>query len=119
MDYVPVLFVSALTRQRVDKLLPEALKVAAQRRVRIPTGELNRVIREGLMAHPATSRRGKPLKFFYATQVGVAPPAFVLFVNDADLVHFSYSRFVENTLRAAFSFQGTPIRLTFRSRKKE
>jgi GTP-binding protein len=119
MDYVPVLFVSALSRQRIDKVLPEALKVAAQRRARIPTGELNRVMREGLMAHPAASRRGRQLKFLYATQVSVAPPAFVLFVNDADLVHFSYARYLENTLRAAHPFEGTPIKLIFRSRKQD
>jgi GTP-binding protein len=117
MDYVPILFVSALTRQRVDKVLPEAVKVAAQRQVRISTGELNRVLREGVMAHPSGSGSGRPLKFLYATQVGVAPPMFVLFVNDPDLVHFSYARYLENTLRAAYPFEGTPIKLVFRRRR--
>jgi GTP-binding protein len=118
MGYVPVLFVSALTHQRIDKVLPTALRVAAERKVRIPTGELNRVIREGITTHPAASRRGRPLKFFYATQASVAPPEFVLFVNDVDLVHFSYARYLENTLRAVYPFEGTPIRLQFRARKR-
>ena len=118
MDYVPVLFLSALTHQRVDKILPMALHVAAERKVRIPTGELNRVIRESVRAHPAASRQGRPLKFFYATQASVAPPTFVLFVNDVDLVHFSYARYLENTLRAAYPFEGTPMRLHFRPRKQ-
>jgi GTPase len=118
MDYVPVLFVSALTHLRIDKVLPTALRVAGERNMRIPTGQLNRVIREGMTAHPATGRRGRPLKFFYATQASVAPPAFVLFVNDVDLVHFSYARYLENTLRAAYPFEGTPIKLRFRGRKR-
>ena len=115
MDYVPVLFVSALTRQRIDQVLPTALRVAAERLVRIPTGELNRLLREGLTAHPPPSRRGRPLKFFYATQVGVAPPSFVLFVNDVELVHFSYARYLENKLREAYPFEGTPISSSFRA----
>jgi GTP-binding protein len=118
MDYVPVLFVSALTRQRSDQVLPVALRVASERLVRIPTGELNRLLREGLTAHPPPNRRGRPLKFFYATQVGVAPPFFVLFVNDVELVHFSYSRYLENKLRSVYPFEGTPIRLEFRARTR-
>jgi GTP-binding protein len=118
LDYVPALFVSALTRQRIDQVLPTALRVAAERLVRIPTGELNRLLREGLTVHPPPSRRGRPLKFFYATQVGVAPPAFVLFVNDVELVHFSYARYLENKLREAYPFEGTPVKLEFRARKR-
>jgi GTPase len=118
MDYVPVLFVSALTRQRIDRVLPTAVRVASERLVRIPTGELNRLLREGLAAHPPPSRHGKLLKFLYATQVGVAPPTFVLFVNDVELVHFSYSRYLENQLRIAFPFEGTPMKLEFRARKR-
>ena len=118
MDYVPVLFVSALTRQRINRVLPLALHVAGERNVRIPTGELNKLMREDLAAHPPPSRRGRPLKFFYATQVGVAPPAFVLFVNDVELVHFSYARHIENKLRSVYPFEGTPIKLAFRARKQ-
>jgi GTP-binding protein len=118
LDYVPVLFVSALTHQRIDKILPAVLHVAEERLVRIPTGELNRIIREGMTAHPATSRRGKSLKFFYATQAGVAPPTFVLFVIDVALVHFSYARYLENKLRSVYPFEGTPIKLELRARKR-
>jgi GTP-binding protein len=119
LAYVPVQFVSAITRQRVDRLLPTALKVADGRSVRIGTAELNRVFRAAVTAHPAGSRQGKPLKFFYATQVSVAPPTFIAFVNDRELVHFSYRRYLENSLRATFPFEGTPIRLEFRNRRQE
>jgi GTP-binding protein len=116
MDYVPVLYVSALTRQRVDKVLPLAIRIAAARRVRVPTGELNRLFRDAMVAHPAPSRRGKQLKFLYATQAAVEPPTFVVFVNDRELVHFSYARYLENRIRASSPFEGTPLRLYFRSR---
>lgn len=119
MDYVPVLFVSALTRQRISKVLPLAMSVAAQRLVRVPTAELNRLLREAMNAHPAPSRRGKPLKLLYATQADVAPPTFVLFVNDPELVHFSYVRFLENRIREAYPFEGTPMRFYFRRRDSE
>jgi len=116
MDYVPVLFVSALTHQRVSKILPLALDLADQRKLRIPTGDLNRLLRDALTARPAFSRRGKQLKLFYATQAEVAPPTFVLFVNDPELVHFSYERYIENRIREVYPFVGTPIRINFRAR---
>jgi GTP-binding protein len=115
-DFVPVLFISAKTKQRVSKVLPVAMNIAAQRNLRIPTGELNRILREAMMAHPAPSRKGKPLKFLYATQAEVAPPTFIIFVNDRELVHFSYERFLENRIREVYPFTGTPIRLFFRNR---
>ncbi len=118
LDYVPVLFVSALTRQRVSKILPLALSIAEQRKLRIPTGELNRLMREALVAHPAPNRRGKQLKFFFATQAEIEPPTFVLFVNDRELVHFSYARYLENRVRAAYPFSGTPLRFEFRNRRE-
>ena len=118
LDYVPVLFVSALTRQRVSKIMPMALMIAEQRRLRIPTSELNRLVRATLTAHPAPNRRGKQLKFFYATQAAIEPPTFVLFVNDRELVHFSYARFLENRIREAYPFTGTPLRLEFRNRRE-
>jgi GTP-binding protein len=117
MDYVPVLFISALTRQRISKVLPLAMSIAAQRRQRISTGELNRLLREAMTAHPAPNRKGKQLKFLFATQAEVAPPTFILFVNDRELVHFSYERFLENRLRAIYPFEGTPIKLVFRNRE--
>lgn len=116
LDYVPILFISAKTRQRVSKVLPLATSIVLQRKVRIPTAELNRILREAMVEHPAPSRRGKPLKFLYATQVETQPPTFVVFVNDKELVHFSYERFLENRIRAVYPFEGTPIRLFFRSR---
>jgi GTP-binding protein len=119
LDYVPVLFVSALTRQRINKVLPLAVRVAEQRRLRVPTGELNRLIRAALTAHPAPNRQGKQLKFFYATQADVAPPTFVLFVNERELVHFSYARYLENAIRAGYPFEGTPLKLEFRNRASE
>ncbi|MGQ9491856.1 MAG: ribosome biogenesis GTPase Der [Anaerolineae bacterium] len=119
IDYVPVLFVSALTRQRISKVLPLAMSLAVQRQLRVPTAELNRLLREAMAAHPAPSRRGKPLKLLYATQAEVAPPTFVLFVNDPELVHFSYVRFLENRIREAHPFTGTPLRFYFRKREAE
>lgn len=116
LDYVPLLFISATTRQRVSKVLPLAMSIAQQRSVRISTAELNRILREAMSEHPAPSRHGKPLKFLYATQVETEPPTFVVFVNDKELVHFSYERFLENRIRAVYPFEGTPIRLFFRSR---
>lgn len=118
MDYVPVLFVSALTHQRVSKILPLAMHLAEQRKLRIPTGDLNRLLREALTARPAFSRRGKQLKMFYATQAEVAPPTFVLFVNDPELVHFSYERYIENRIREVYPFEGAPIRINFRARSQ-
>lgn len=116
LSYVPVLFISAKTRQRVSKVLPLATNIALQRTLRIPTAELNRILRDAMVEHPAPSRRGKPLKFLYATQVETEPPTFVVFVNDRELVHFSYERFLENRIRAVYPFEGTPIRLFFRNR---
>jgi GTP-binding protein len=119
MDYVPIEFISALKRQRIDRVLPLAAEIAEQRTFRIATGELNRLIREAISAHPAPSRKGKPLKFFYATQAEVAPPTFVLFVNDPELVHFTYERFLENQIREVHPFKGTPLRLQFRKRAQD
>ncbi len=117
MDYVPVLFVSALTRQRVSKVLPLAVQIAAERRQRIATAELNRLFRDAIVAHPAPNRQGKQLKFLYATQAEVAPPTFIVFVNDKKLVHFSYARYLENQIRARHKFEGTPLRIFFRDRE--
>jgi GTP-binding protein len=118
LDYVPVLTVSALTHQRVSKVLPLALMIAGQRKRRIPTGELNRLLRDAMQAHPAPNRQGRQLKFFYATQAEIEPPTFVLFVNDRELIHFSYARYLENQIRVAYPFTGTPLRLEFRNRKE-
>ena len=118
LDYVPLLFLSALTHQRVDRILPLALTIAQERRVRVSTGELNRLLREAWAAHPAPNRQGKAVKFLYATQAQAAPPTFVLFVNDPELVHFSYVRFLENRIRAIHPFEGTPLRIVLRKREQ-
>jgi GTP-binding protein len=119
MDYAPILFVSALTGQRVTRLLTEAVAIDEARRQRVPTAELNRLVADLQARHNPPSRQGRQLKVYYATQAGVAPPTFVFFVNDRRLVHFSYARFVENQLRRAYPFPGTPVRLVFRSRGEE
>ena len=116
LSYVPVLFISALTGQRVHKVIPIALSVHAARFQRIPTGQLNRLIQDALARHAPPSRRGKRLKIYYASQPGVNPPTFVFHVNDPNLVHFSYERYLENQLREAFDFSGTPLKLVFRRR---
>ena len=116
LDYVPVLFISALTHQRVNKVLPTALEVVEQRRHRLGTSELNQVLHEAYDATPPTSRTGRRARLYYATQVSNDPPTFLIFVNDPELVHFSYERYLENQLRAHFPFNGTPIKLIFRER---
>ena len=119
LDFVPVLFISALTGQRVDKILPLALQVRQERTRRIPTAELNRLVEEIKVRHPAPHKGGRQLKLMYATQAGVDPPTFVFFVNDARLVHFSYERYIENQIRRQHSYVGTPLKLVFRSRKEK
>ena len=116
LDYVPVLFISALTGQRVNKIIPLALNVHEDRNRRAPTAELNKVIRSALGEHAPPSRGGKRLRIFYATQVATAPPVILLHINDRTLLHFSYTRFLENRIRARFEFSGTPLRLAFRER---
>ena len=118
LDYVPVLFISALTGKRVHKVIQEALTVQQARFLHIPTGELNRLVQDALARHAPPSKRGKRLKIFYASQPGVDPPTFVLHVNDVDLVHFSYERYLENKLREAHEFAGTPLRLVFKPRER-
>ena len=119
LPYVPVLFISAQQGQRVGKILPEVEQVYEARQRRIPTGELNRFLREAITNHPPPAKHGNRLKFLYATQASVAPPTFVFFVNDASAVHFSYQRYLENQLREQFDFTGTHIRMFFRNRKEE
>ena len=116
MDYVPVLFISAKTGQRVQQTLEVALQVQAERRHRVSTADLNRLLSDAVARHPPASKAGKHLKFFYVTQPEVDPPTFVFFVNDRELVHFSYERYLENRIREVYGFLGTPLRLVFRSR---
>jgi GTP-binding protein len=119
MPWVPTLFTSALTGQRVNRVLDEVLAVDQERHKRISTGQLNDLVSRAVTTHPPTSRKGRLLRLYYCTQTDVAPPTFVFFVNEPDLVHFAYERYLENTLRAAYGFRGTTIRLRFRPRKPE
>lgn len=116
LDYVPVLYISAKTGRRVHQVLPAAMDVYATRFQRISTGELNRLVQDTVARHAPPSKAGKRLKFLYATQAGVDPPTFVFFVNDPRLVHFTYARFLENSIRERHPFLGTPLRFRFRRR---
>jgi GTP-binding protein len=116
LDYVPLLFISAKTGQRVNQVLPTALKVQEERLTRVPTGELNRLVREATAQHAPPSKGGRRLKILYASQVRTDPPTFLFHVNDPELVHFSYKRFLENQLREKYGFLGTPLRFSFRKR---
>jgi GTP-binding protein len=114
MDYVPVLFISAKTGQRVNQVLPAAVKVQEERMVRIPTGKLNRIVRDAVMRQSPPSKAGKRLKIRYTSQVSLDPPTFLFHVNDVKLAHFSYERYLENRIRDHYPFTGTPMRLSFR-----
>ncbi len=119
MDYVPMLFISAKTGQRVDQVLPTALRVQEERMARITTAMLNRVLRDAQDAHPAPSHAGRQLKIYYGSQVRVDPPTFVLHVNDTKLFHFSYRRYLENKFREAYGFIGTPIKIVSKGHREE
>ena len=119
VPYAPVLFISALNRQRIDQVLETAVRVHEQRFQRIPTSELNELVQDSVARHSPPSRWGKKLKFYYATQPTVDPPTLVFFVNDTRLVHFSYQRYLENRIRERWGFEGTPLRLRFQGREKE
>ena len=119
LPYAPILFISAKNGQRIHKILPTAVTVNEARYQRIPTAALNKFMRDTVSAHPPASKGGKRVKFFYATQVSVAPPTFVFFVNKPEWVHFSYQRYLENRLRESFDFPGTPVRFIFRPRSED
>ncbi|MDN5364433.1 MAG: GTPase [Eubacteriales bacterium] len=117
MQYAPVIYVSALTGQRVPRILELVKYVAEQHVMRIATSTLNELIREAVALNPPPAEGGRRLKILYAAQTGVRPPTFVIFVNDPELVHFSYARYLENRIRSSFGFEGTPINLIFRQRR--
>jgi GTP-binding protein len=119
LSWADIVFASAQTGQRVERVLREARRVAEERYRRVPTGELNRVVSDAVRAHQPAHVRNRLPKIFYATQVAVAPPTFVIFVNDPELIHFSYKRYLENRIREEYGFLGTPIRLIFRQRVSE
>ncbi len=117
MEYVPILFISALTGQRIGRVLPLALQVQEERLVRLSTSQLNQILQQAQDVHPAPSLAGRQLKIYYGTQVRSDPPTFLLYVNDPKLAHFTYKRFLENRLREVYPFLGTPIRIVMRPRR--
>lgn len=117
LDYAPIVFLSAKTKRRLHTLIP-MINLAAENHVRrVETSVLNDVIMDAVAMNPPPMEKGKRLKIYYTTQVAVKPPTFVFFVNDPELVHFSYERFLENRIRDAFGFEGTPIKVIFRERR--
>jgi GTP-binding protein len=119
MTYAPLVFVSALTKQRIHKILPVVNQVSEQHNMRIATHILNEVLMDAVAINLPPTDKGKRMKLNYATQVAVKPPTFVLFVNDPELMHFSYERYLENKIRAAFTFEGTPVRFVVRKKSSE
>jgi GTP-binding protein len=118
MDYFQAIYISALTGKRADTVMSAVNKVVDNSRKRITTGLLNDVLQEAIIINEPPSKNGKKLKIYYATQVSVSPPTFVLKVNDLKIMHFSYERYLENALRRAFDFGGTPIKLYIRNRNE-
>ncbi|GMR10350.1 MAG: ribosome biogenesis GTPase Der [Anaerolineae bacterium] len=116
LDFVPIHFISALEGAGVDQVLPMALQIQEERLRRIPTSRLNEVLLEAQAAHAPPSKAGKRLRIYFASQVRTDPPTFLFHVNDPELVHFSYARFLENRIREEYRYEGTPIRLSFRRR---
>ena len=119
LSYASKIFISAVTKQRLTQIFDESLKAYEQATKRVSTGLLNKVINEAYALNPPTSFKGKRLKIYYATQAKVQPPTFIFFVNDEELVKDSYKKYLENKLREAFGFFGTPIRISFRERKEK
>ncbi|MDP2976487.1 MAG: ribosome biogenesis GTPase Der [Anaerolineales bacterium] len=119
MAYVPLLFISAKTGQRVDQVLPMALRVQEERLARIITSKLNQVLRDAQDVHSAPSHAGRQLKIYYGAQVRTDPPTFVIYVNDPKLLHFSYLRFLENRIRDQYEFLGTPIKIIAKGHKED
>ncbi|MCJ8006686.1 ribosome biogenesis GTPase Der [Lederbergia wuyishanensis] len=116
LDYAPIVFVSAKTKKRLTNLLP-AIKIASENHtMRVQSSVLNDVIADAIAMNPTPSDKGRKLKIFYVTQVGIKPPTFVVFVNDPEIMHFSYERFLQNRIREAFGFEGTPIKIITRQR---
>ncbi|MFC5699867.1 ribosome biogenesis GTPase Der [Cohnella faecalis] len=118
MHYAPIVFLSAMTKSRLSKLLPVVNHVAEQHALRVPTHLLNDIIADAVAVTPPPTDKGRRLRVNYATQVSVKPPTILIFVNDPELMHFSYERYLENKIRASFDFEGTPLRL-FTRRKSD
>lgn len=119
MPYAEIIFISALTGQRIGKLYETIDIVAENHAMRVATGVLNEIMTEAVAMQQPPSDKGKRLRLYYITQVSVKPPTFVIFVNDKELMHFSYTRYIENQIRNAFGFKGTPLRFIIRERKEK
>lgn len=119
MDYFKSVYISAVTGKRAENILPLCRKVLANSRRRITTGLLNEVLQDAIRISEPPSRLGRKLKILYITEASVSPPTFVIKVNDPELMHFSYKRYLENALRRSFDFEGTPIRLIVRGGNEE
>ncbi|WP_026694811.1 ribosome biogenesis GTPase Der [Peribacillus kribbensis] len=117
LDYAPIVFLSAKTKKRIHTLIPVINSVSENHSMRVQTNVLNDVITDAVAMNPTPTHNGSRLKIFYTTQVAIKPPTFVVFVNDPELMHFSYERFLENRIRDAFGFEGTPIKIYGRQRK--
>lgn len=118
MAYAPIVFVSAKTNQRMNKILETVVYIAEEHAKRVPTSTLNDVIGEAVLLNQPPSDKGKRLKIYYGSQTGVQPPKFTLFINDKQLTHFSYQRYLENKIRENFGFEGTPVRFEYREKRK-
>lgn len=117
LDYAPIVFLSAKTTKRIHTLMPKIILASENHARRVQTNVLNDVVMDAVAMNPTPTHKGTRLKIYYTTQVAVKPPTFVVFVNDPELMHFSYERFLENRIRDAFEFEGTPIKLFARARK--
>ncbi len=116
MDYVPILFISAKTNQRVEQVMPMVIRVQEERLARLTTSQLNRIIQSAQDAHASPAHKGRSLRMYYGTQVRSDPPTFLIYVNDPSLAHFTYVRYLENSIRKEYDFIGTPIRVILRPR---
>ena len=119
MPYAELIFVSAKTGQRLNRLFETIDAVIENHALRVATGVLNEIMAEAVALQQPPSDKGKRLRLYYITQAAVKPPTFVIFVNDKELMHFSYTRYIENKIREAFGFQGTPLKFIIRERKGE
>src|SRR5690606_14053797 len=117
LDYAPIVFLSAKTKRRIHTLIPMIDLASENHSMRVQTNVLNDVIMDAVAMNPTPTDKGNRLRIYYVTQVAVKPPTFVVFVNDPELMHFSYERFLENRIRDAFGFEGTPIKIIARARK--
>lgn len=118
IDYAPILFVSAKTKQRINTILPKVQEVAEQHAFRLPTHLVNELLMDAIAYNPPPTKKGRKLKIKYGAQVSVKPPTFVLFVNDKELMHFSYERYLINKIRETFPFEGTPLKLLIRQNER-